>query len=189
MKTKKILLSALMIVIIAVALLFFYGATQPKEVSLERSVVIQQDIETVYSYVSDFRNWKEWSVWNLRDTSMVVAYSGDAGSAGSAMSWESEDSGNGKQTIVEAIPNSQIKTALDFGGMGTALSDWKFEPVPEGTSVTWSFWSETGGPFMRGIMALFFDMEEAIGKDYEEGLENLKKRIEMLPKSSKAEAL
>lgn len=182
MNAKKILLTILAIVVIAVVLIFIYGSTQPKVVEMQRSIVIDQDPATVYNYVSNFKTWNEWSPWNLRDSTMEVSYSGSESGAGAEMSWTSENSGSGKQVITDAVPHSEINTSLDFGDMGTAYSDWNFETADKGTKVTWGFKSEMGGPFMRGLMGLFMDMEEMIGKDYDEGLQNLKSKIESLPK-------
>lgn len=182
MNVKKILLTILAIIVIGVVLIFIYGSTQPKVVEMQRSIVIDQDPATVYNYVSNFKTWNEWSAWNLRDSTMKVSYSGNESGAGAEMSWTSENSGNGKQVITDAVPHSEIKTSLDFGDMGTAYSDWMFEKEGRGTKVTWGFKSETGGPFIRGLMALFIDMEEMIAKDYDEGLQNLKNKIESLPR-------
>jgi hypothetical protein len=44
------------------------------------------------------------------------------------------------------------------------------------TKVAWGFTSKTPWPF--NVFMLFFNMENAVGKDFDEGLSNMKKMIE-----------
>jgi effector-binding domain-containing protein len=69
-----------------------------------------------------------------------------------------------------------VKTKLDFGGEGIAYATFNLEPAEGGTKVVWSMDMDVGmNPAMR-YMGLMFDTW--IGKDYEEGLANLKKLVE-----------
>jgi len=181
MKVLKILLILLIIIGVAIGLLMIWGSTQPEQVTLERSIVIDAPPDVVFNEVNDLKTWDSWSSWNLNDPTMQISYSGSESGEGMVSTWTSENSGSGSQTITESSPNSSIKTELDFGQDGAARSTWEFEEMDGGTEVTWGFIMDTGNAFSRAMVSLFFDAEKLIGPDYDESLANLKKHVESLP--------
>jgi len=184
MKALKILLIILAIVAVAAVGLYIYGTTVPEQITVERSTTIDRSPEVVFNEVNDFRNWAAWSPWDQRDTTIQATYSGNEKGEGSVRSWTSENSGAGSQEITLSEPHSLIETSMTFEGQGSAESYWKFDGQNGSTNVTWGFEMEESSPFSRGIMALFVDIEEMVGKDYEEGLQNLKEVVESKPKTT-----
>ena len=169
------LLAALIVAVLAVALLFFLA---PSEVRVERSIVIDAPPERIFPKVNRLEAWKSWSPWMQREPDMKSSYEGPESGVGAKTSWDSETQGAGSQTITESVPNERIDTALDFGEMGSATSDWTFaeEEDGSGTRVTWGM---DVGPVDSPI-ARFFNllMDRMVGTDYETGLANLKVEIE-----------
>jgi len=159
----------------------------PQKVHVERSTVIAAAPDEIYAVVSDLTRAREWGPWYKRDPNMQVSVDGPPNAVGGKLSWKSETQGSGTQEIVELVENKSVKTKLDFGDQGTATAAIDLNVVEGGTNVTWSMDTDTGmNPVMR-YMGLMFD--SWVGKDYEEGLANLKALVEAQAKASTNEAL
>jgi carbon monoxide dehydrogenase subunit G len=91
------------------------------------------------------------------------------------VTWTSDKSGDGTQTITKSERPTRIETSLDFGDMGQPNSAWTFEPSGAGTMVTWGLSGEAIGP-LGGYFAKM--MDGMVGKEYEDGLARLKQVIE-----------
>lgn len=164
-----------MIILIALALAVLVvgvGAFLPKDFRVERSIEIDAPPEVVFDQVSSFRNWDAWSPWIARDPSIKNTFSGSESGVGATVTWTSEKSGSGTQTITLSDRPTRIETALDFGEMGRPDAYWTFEPSGDGVRVTWGLSGETSG-VMGGYLAKM--MDGWIGADYESGLRRLKK--------------
>jgi hypothetical protein len=76
--------------------------------------------------------------------------------------------------IVESTPPGRVVIHLNFLKPFKCQNTAEFTMVPQGdaTQVTWSM--EGRAPFVAKIMHVFMDMDKMIGKDFEEGLNNLK---------------
>jgi effector-binding domain-containing protein len=163
-------LVALVVVVIGAAFVL------PQNVHVERSTVIGAAPDDIFAVVNDLTRAKDWGAWYKREPNMQLTLEGPPSGVGAKISWKSETQGNGSQEIVESQPFSMVKTKLDFDGAGTAFATFKLETTEGGTKVLWSMDTDVGmNPVMR-YMGLMFDTW--IGKDYEEGLANLKKLVE-----------
>ncbi len=181
MKALKIILIVLVVLVGGYAL---WMATLPSNYKVERTAVIDAKPEAVYATVSDFTTWNEWSKWHKMDPEMEIKYGDVKAGEGATYSWKGEKAGAGTQTITKAVPNESIETHVTFEGMGEMDGQWIFEPVEENqTRVTWTSTGEF--PFFFRVMSL--GMDEAIGKDFEEGLSNLKTTVESMPKNPAVE--
>jgi effector-binding domain-containing protein len=148
----------------------------PQNVHVERSTVIGAPPENIFAVVNDLTRSKEWGAWYKREPNMQLTLEGPPQGVGAKISWKSETQGNGSQEIIESQPFSHVKTKLDFDGAGAATATFALSPTEGGTKVVWSMDTDVGmNPVMR-YMGLMFDTW--IGKDYEEGLANLKKLVE-----------
>ncbi len=85
----------------------------------------------------------------------------------------------GQQKIVALQEGRRIDTELKFiepfestnrAYISTRAID------PQNTKISWSISGEM--PYPGNLMTLFIDMEEALGKDLEKGLKNLKRLLE-----------
>lgn len=159
----------------------------PQKAHVERSAVMAATPEEVFSIVNDLSRFNEWSPWAKKDPAAKYTMDGPPSGVGAKMSWTSQALENGSQEIIESTPFSSVKTKLDFGDQGAAYGSFTFAPAEGGTKVTWGFDSDLGmNPVMR-YMGLMFD--SWVGKDYEEGLANLKALVEKGAKAATAEAL
>lgn len=167
MKILKIV--GIIIVVFILALLGF-NATLDGKYDVSRSIQIDEKPITVYNLVSDLETWPKWSVWYLRDSTMTSEFAEKTKGEGASYSWKSQESGNGSLTILTAEPGKSMTTAISFEGMGGSNGYWTFEDKDNGTYLTWGFKGEM--PFLFRFMAQ--GMEEAVGPDFQEGLENIK---------------
>mmetsp|Transcript_2783 Transcript_2783/g.4755 ORF Transcript_2783/g.4755 Transcript_2783/m.4755 type:complete len:177 (+) Transcript_2783:469-999(+) len=165
-------LVALVVVVVIVGMLL------PRYVSVEREVIVDAAPEEVFPHLNSLQAFSEWSPWSGIDPEMEVAYSGPEEGVGNVMEWTSEhpNVGNGRQEIVESVENESVRTALDFGEMGTAEAWWRLTPEGDSTRVTWGMLADMGGgPVGRwfGLM-----MDGWVGADYERGLARLEETVE-----------
>ncbi len=173
----------LMVVAILVAIIVIGGLLLPRSVIVSRSTEIDAPPAVVFPYVNSLRETQKWSPWLERDPNVQVTFSGPETGVGARMTWSSQDSsvGEGSQEIIESTADQTVRSALDFGPMGTAFARFDLGPTGSGTKVTWALDADMGrGPLGRwmGLM-----MDNLVGADYEKGLANLKQLIETKPNS------
>jgi effector-binding domain-containing protein len=177
MKALKILLY---IVLTVVASVIIFGLVGRKDYHVERSIEIDAPANTVYEYVRFFKNFNQWSPWSGLDPHLVSSVTGTDGEVGATYSWSgNKDVGKGKQ-IIRSLNPSRIETELVFvePWEDTAPSFMAFEPKGKKTKVTWGMDMHVAFPWNG--MAMFTNMDAAIGKDYAKGLANLKKVTEAI---------
>jgi len=170
MKALKIVLGIVAVLAAVYVALAFAG---PSHVSVQREAVIEAPVDVVFAEVNSLDRWTAWDPWQARDPQIVNTYTGPASGVGCRNEWRSEhkEVGNGSQEITESVENALIRTHLTFDGQGEADSAMEFEPQGDRTRVKWTMGMDipfAGRPFM-----LFFNMEEAVGGDFEQGLASL----------------
>ncbi len=170
----KILKTAL----IVLAVLLLVSFLLPREIVVARSLIIEAPAEKIFPFVNAPKKMDQWSPWVMRDPDMELTYSGPEAGKGARSTWKSKTEGAGSSEIIESRKNLLTVASLDFGSQGNAKASIALRPLQTGrTRVSWGFTSDTGyNPIMRWMGALLFD--GWIGKDYEQGLQNLKKLVE-----------
>jgi effector-binding domain-containing protein/uncharacterized protein YndB with AHSA1/START domain len=150
--------------------------------SVSKSIEIDASPDLVFSQVNDYQKWPQWSPWAQRDKKMKNEYTGNPGEVGHKNSWVSNSEGSGSQEIVEIKANEYIKSKLQFTDWdGVSFTELILKPQGEKTVVTWTM-DGSEFPFMaRGFMYLMGG-NKMIEKDYDEGLANLKRIVEAMPK-------
>ena len=169
---------AALVLLAVLVLVMGIGAFLPKDFRVERSIEIGASPELVFDQVSSLRKWDAWSPWIARDPSIRNEFSGPEAGVGATVTWTSEKSGDGTQTITLSERPTRIETELDFGDMGQPNADWTFVPVGDGVRVTWGLSGTAAGP-LGGYFAKM--MDGWVGADYEDGLARLKQVVESLP--------
>lgn len=150
-----------------------------KDMNIEKNVVINKNIDTVFNYLKQTKNQDEFSVWNMTDPSMKKTYSGVDGTPGFIYTWDSTNKnvGAGSQEIKNIVNNSQIDYELRFERpmKNVATSSFILNKINENsTSVEWKFSCPTKFP-----MSLFAPiLKNMLGKQLNTGLQNLKKVLE-----------
>jgi len=134
----------------------------------------------VFPYLKSVKNQNDWSPWKKKDPDMKQEFFGEDGTVGFISRWVgNKDVGEGEQEIKRIVENEQIDTELRFFKPWKSKSD-AFLKVKEinsnNTEVIWGFSGNNKVPF--NIMMLFFSMDKTVGKDFEEGLNDLKQVLE-----------
>ncbi len=170
----------LYIILIILALILVLNFIAPKDYDMSRSISISKPANQVYDYLKYIKNQDEWSPWKKKDPDMHQEFEGTDGEIGFISRWEGNKSvGAGEQELKSLTPNRSVVTDLRF------FKPWKSESVgyfelsekaEAETEVTWGFRGRN--PFPWHIMMLFMNMEKAVGKDFEQGLSELKNKLE-----------
>ncbi len=184
----------------ALALLLIYAATRPDTFRIERSTRIKAPPDKVFALINDMRSFNTWNPFEKKDPALKGSYSGAASGKGAAYAWQSDKVGVGRMEIIDTAAPSQGNVALPLSGIpsgdGRRMSSaWgpsnvtmkldfvkpleahnvaEFTLVPEGetTQVTWAMHGPS--PYLAKLMQVFFSMDKLVGKDFEDGLANLK---------------
>jgi len=156
----------------------------PTEYKVERSTVIDAPTELVFEQVNNHKNRDAWSPWEKMDPDMEKSYEGPEAGVGAIYKWSGNDSvGTGTLEIIESVPSDYIKSKLVFTEPWESEStiEWTFKETDAGTEATWSTTGELPGfMFWMGQE----DMDEMMGADFEEGLNELKAVSEEMASSA-----
>ena len=165
------------------------GYMLPKQVHIERSIVVERPASMMFELLNSYRYFNEWSPWAKRDPKAQFIISGPDSGVGARMSWVGEPHlvGSGWQEIVASKPYELINIKLDFDAQGLADTGFALTAQGDATRVTWFFDSDLteGVNFLDSFLARYFGLlfDRWVGGDYEQGLVNLKKFAESLPVS------
>ncbi|MBF9032991.1 hypothetical protein HKCCE2091_01975 [Rhodobacterales bacterium HKCCE2091] len=173
------ILRIVLAVLVVVALVFVGGAyLMPRHVIIERETVIDAPPEQVFPYLNSLQRSTEWSPWIARASDVDLVFSGPEEGVGNTMAWTSEDPqvGNGRQEIVVSEENSEVRSNLDFGEMGTALAWLVVDAEGDGSRVVWGLDVDMGNSPIGRWLGL--KMDDWVGTDYEDGLARLKALVE-----------
>ena len=172
-KALYILLGLLGIFIIAASLM-------PKEYAVEREILIDKPKAEVFAYLKLLKNQDNWSVWMEKDPNVKKNFKGTDGTVGYTSIWSgNEEVGSGEQEIKKITENERIDTELRFLKPFESTNDAYMivEAVgPEQTKVKWGF--SGAMPIPMNVFLPFMGMEDSVGKDFSDGLKNLKKILE-----------
>ncbi|KQW35271.1 SRPBCC family protein [Rhizobacter sp. Root404] len=170
------MIKALALAVVAlVAGVLIFATTKPDTFSVQRSATIKAPPEKIFAVLNDFHRWTEWSPWEKLDPAMKRTLGGAPAGKGATYAWEGNGkAGAGRMEIVESAPASRVGIQLDFikPFEGHNLTVFMLTPQGDATQVNWSMTGPT--PFVSKLMQVFVDMDKMIGKDFEEGLANLK---------------
>lgn len=164
-----------------VAILLIVALFIRKEYAVEKEVTINKPLADVFAYVRNIKNQNYYSVWNLKDPNSKQDYKGTDGTVGFIASWDSKNDevGQGEQEIKNIIEGSRIDMELRFTRPFKATDKGYMitENLSENqTKVKWGFTGKMDYPM--NLMLVLMNMEGMIGKDMDEGLNNLKLILE-----------
>lgn len=172
---KKVGIAALA----GIAVLVVTILLQPGEFKIQRSRKVMAPPGVVYLFVQDFHRWPVWSPWEKLDPDLKREYSGAQSGTGAVYAWAgNSQAGQGRMTIEKATNSRQVQIKLEFIKPFAATHEtvFLFEKNGEATVVTWTMTGKNG--FMGKAFSLLMDMDELVGKDFEKGLEELKRAAE-----------
>jgi uncharacterized protein YndB with AHSA1/START domain len=163
-----------------IALIMLVAAFVKKEFAVEKEVLISKPQNEVYDYLKILKNQDNWSVWAKMDPNMKKSYKGTDGTVGFVSAWEgNSDVGSGEQEIKAMVPNSRIDYELRFIKPWESTSPVYMVLEDAGAGVTRVKWGISGKmAYPTNIMMLVMNMNESLGKDFSDGLANLKGILE-----------
>ncbi len=164
-----------------IAVILVLGALAPKEMELERAIVIAKPKAEVFEYLRYLKNTDNWSPWAKLDPNMVKELRGSQdGRIGAIYSWKgNKDVGSGEQEITGMIEGERIDLELRFFEpfKNTARSYYTITPEGEGsTKVVWGYMGKVSFPL--NVICFLFNMKSMLGSDFEKGLTALKSTLE-----------
>jgi effector-binding domain-containing protein len=175
---KKLFFALIAIVLILVAI----GFLLPRQRHVERSVFIDAPPSVVFSQVNGYRHFNDWSPWVAVMPNADYSFEGPDFGVGSKMSWSATEPRpeEGSQTIVASTPYERVDVEIESEGQGAAQFTYLLQPENGGTNLTWSFDTDFGINLLGRYRGLLLDRQ--LGPLYAQGLTNLKRIAEELPK-------
>lgn len=184
MKTLKRIGLGLLVLIILLAIIGFF---LPRQVHVERSIVINAPAQVPFNLINDLKQWEKWSPWHQLDPNTKWTFSEPASGTNAWYTWKSDHKnvGSGKLTIVESTAPAHIKSKLEFEGWDASYAEYILVEENGATKLTWTMDSDMGMNPMGRWFGLF--MDGMIGKDYEKGLAKIKEVSEKSPLTDQVE--
>jgi effector-binding domain-containing protein len=177
MKVLRLVFFFILSVLTITAILSLLMPTSQK---VQRSIVINAPAPVVYQQLSKLENFNKFSVWSQSDTGTRYTLTGTDATVGATSSWKGDPhvSGEGKLEIIALEPNKKIVHHLHFiqPRSGNAESVFTMTENNGMTTLTWTFQLATPRPW--NIFNLIFNLDKKMGKDFEDGLAQMKKGIE-----------
>ena len=175
----KVIASIAVVILIAMVVVLILAANKPDAFRVQRSLTIKAPAATLFALINDFHRWGTWSPWETKDPAMKRTFSGAPSGTGAVYAWDgNNDIGSGRMEILESAPSSKIVIQLDFfkpfEGHNTA--EFTLAPQADATTVNWVM--RGPAPFLSKVMQVFMNFDTMIGRDFEQGLANLKKAAE-----------
>ena len=174
-----VLINLALVLGLAVAAILAYASTKPGTFSIQRSITIKARPERIFPLINDLHQFQTWSPYVKRDLAMKQVYSGPVSGKGAAYAWDgNKNAGKGCIEIVDTQPPGRVALRLDMEKPMAAQNAVVFTLVSQGdmTIVTWAMSGDQ--PLMGKVAGLFMDIDGMVGRDFEEGLSNLKALVE-----------
>jgi uncharacterized protein YndB with AHSA1/START domain len=178
MRWRFFMLVVALVLGLAIASVLFLAFRRPDTIRIVRSIEIAAPVEKVFGLIQDFRAFNTWNPWVKMDPEIQLTYRGPQAGAGAVSAWTSKKVGEGSMEIVEVDPPKRVVIRLEFIKPFAATNRAGFDltPTPSGTSVRWEM--EGKALFIQRVMGVFFDVERMMGKNFEDGLADLKRIAE-----------
>jgi Polyketide cyclase / dehydrase and lipid transport len=179
MSTVSYLLIALGLALIA---LLAYAATRPAEFRVERRLRIAAPADKLWPLVGELRAFNRWNPYERKDPLIKTRYEGSPSGIGSRYAWESAKVGTGSMEITGQQPGLAVQMNLDFLKPFEAHNQTEFALQPTldgGTEVRWTMHGTAN--FISKLMSVFINMDKMVGRDFEDGLQNLRQLAEVRP--------
>jgi len=172
---RAILIIVAVLVVGVAGLVLYALATQPDTFRVQRAMAINAPADKIFAIVSDLRRGAEWSPYEKKDLAMKKTFSGPPTGPGSQLAWDgNSEVGAGTLTIADAKAPSKVVLKLDMTRPMEGHNTIEYDLAADGagTKMTWSM----HGPMniVSKVMCTFVSLDKMIGKDFEDGLRNLK---------------
>jgi len=178
----KVLKRLLFGIVAIVVVLLVIGFLLPRTRHVERSVDIDAPACVVFAQVNGFGNFNDWSPFVAVMPDATYSFAGPDFGVGAKITWEAAEPNAevGSQTIVSSTPYERVDLELDLGSQDHAQSAFLLDEENGGTRLTWAFDTDFGFDIPGRYWGIFLDRQ--LGPLYAQGLANLKRIAEALPK-------
>ncbi|MCM4169179.1 hypothetical protein KCTC52924_00052 [Arenibacter antarcticus] len=170
------MLTLLYILLGVIVLIVLWAVLGPKTYDVSRSILINSPKEHVFENIKFLKKQQEWSPWAKRDPNMINKFTGIDGEVGAISYWKgNKEVGEGEQEITKIVEGNRVEGELRFLKPFKSTSDCYLivtEKEADQTEVVWGFKGKN--KFPMSIMMLVMTMDKMVGKEFEEGLINLK---------------
>lgn len=168
-----------LLVATAIAVVLVLALRKPDTIHIVRSTEVRAPIEKVFGLIQDLHAFNTWNPWAKMDPAIEIRYRGPQAGKGAISAWESRKVGTGSMEIVEVDPPRRVAIRLDFVKPFASTNQASFVLAPTTAGTTTVRW-EMEGPasFVQRVMGVFFDVEGMMGKSFDDGLADLRKRAE-----------
>lgn len=163
---------------VVIVIILMAAAVKPDKAHYERSTIVHASPERILPHIGDFHAWMAWSPFEKLDPAMQRTYSGAERGVGAKYAWSgNKRAGEGSMEVLEVTPG-KVKIDLRFirPFRNDCISHFHLDPQDGATKVTWSL--DGPNPFLSKVMGLFIDFDKLIGKDFAQGLADLKRVVE-----------
>ncbi|MEN1729738.1 MAG: SRPBCC family protein [Pseudomonadota bacterium] len=168
------LMSVLLTIVILIILV---GFLLPRNVLVQRSLVIDTPPEVAFDVLNDLRYFNQFSPWYARDPDAGYQLEGPPSGVGATLSWSDErGSGAGRLWIVESTPHESVELLMALSD-NEAENFFLVEPDGTGSEVTWGLRMEFGTFDLTGRY-IGLMLPGLLGGDFKEGLDRLKEYLE-----------
>lgn len=174
-KLKQILKVGATIILLLIIAVLVIAATRSNTLRVERSTEIKAPPEKIFALINNLQSWTSWSPYEKLDPAMKRSHSGSISGKGAIYEWDGNANiGKGRMEIIESTEPSKVGIKLDFLEPFEAHNTAEFT-LKRGTDSTKVTWLMSGpASYFSRILGVFINMDAMIGKNFEEGLENLK---------------
>lgn len=147
--------------------------------SVSRTLRIAAPPTVVWPHIARLRDWERWSPWERLDPRVERDYSGPDEGVGARSRWRgNRRAGRGEIEIVEADPPHELVARICFERPRRTTSTTTLTLTPHDglTEVDWAMTGEMN--LATRIVGRLRPLDRLVGRDFECGLENLRRVVE-----------
>lgn len=165
----------LLIIAAIIVAVLVYAATKPGTFSISRSAEIAAPAARIFPLVNDLADHAKWSPFAQDPKTKHVV---STPSAGTGARIDFDGSCRGSLSVTDSKPDAKIAMQLLMTKPMSCDNAIEFSFVPQGasTNVTWAM--SGSQPYLGKLMSVFINCDRMVGKQFEEGLANLRKLSE-----------
>lgn len=166
-----------LVLVAVVAVVGLLAARQPDAFRVERSLVIAAPPARLQPMVADLHRFNEWNPYRRKEPTLKEDYGPVPDGPGASYGWDGAQVGAGRMTV-ESVAPDRVTMRLDFFRPfeATNAAEFTFRPEGSGTRVTWAMTGRSN--FVSKVMQACMDFDGMIGRDFDDGLRNLRALVE-----------
>lgn len=143
-------------------------------IRIERTTQIAAPPDRVLPFIEDFRQWAKWSPYEKLDANLKKTFGGAEKGVGATYSWVGNSKAGAGTMTIKSATASRIEVELVFTKPMKTFSTSVFELVPEGNGTRASWTMIMPHTFMTKALGLVMNLDKTFGKEFAEGLAQLK---------------